>query len=200
MRIILTTLFASILCAVGASAQSSILTGRSRTVDVSLGYAYVLHTISPSNRVGLSGADASATIGLNSYLGIKADLGYARASRVLGAPSQSDVFSYLAGPVFTPKAQGNFRPYVHGLLGGAKVSGPVPVSGGILIGGKASGFAWAIGGGADYQVSDSFAIRTGVDYMRTGYFGSSLAIQGQPNIRVTAAVVYMFGMHHWKRR
>jgi hypothetical protein len=36
--------------------------------------------------------------------------------------------------------------------------------------------------------------------MRTGYFGSSLAIQGQPNIRVTAAVVYMFGMHHWKRR
>ena len=140
------------------------------------------------------------TIGLNSYLGIKGDLGYARASRVLGAPSQSDIFSYLVGPVLTPRVQGNFRPYVHGLLGGAKVSGPVPVSGGILIGGKASGFAWAFGGGVDYRLFESISIRTGVDYMRTGYFGSSLAIQGQPNIRVTAAVVYMFGIRHWKRR
>ena len=37
------------------------------------------------------------------------------------------------------------------------------------------------------------AIRTGVDYMRTAYFDSSLAIRGQNNIRTTAAVVYYFG-------
>jgi len=38
------------------------------------------------------------------------------------------------------------------------------------------------------------AIRTGVDYMRTAYFDSSLAIKGQNNIRTTAAVVYYFGV------
>jgi hypothetical protein len=32
-----------------------------------------------------------------------------------------------------------------------------------------------------------------VDYMRTAYFDSSLAIQGQNNIRTTATVVYYFG-------
>jgi opacity protein-like surface antigen len=148
----------------------------------------------------LSGVDASAAFGLNSYLGFQADLGYAKASRALGTTSQSVVLSYLAGPVFTPRVQGKIRPYLHGLIGGAQVTGPVPVNGILLTGGKASGFAWAFGGGVDYRVFDSISLRTGVDYMRTGYFGSSLAIQGQPNIRVTAAVVYMFGMHHWKRR
>ena len=200
MRNIFTAVFLSMLCVVGASAQSPLIAGRSRTVDVSLGYDYTRHTIGQSYQVGLSGVDASAAFGLNSYLGFQADLGYAKASRALGTTSQSVVLSYLAGPVFTPRVQGKIRPYLHGLIGGAQVTGPVPVNGILLTGGKASGFAWAFGGGVDYRVFDSISLRTGVDYMRTGYFGSSLAIQGQPNIRVTAAVVYMFGMHHWKRR
>ena len=169
-------------------------------MDVSLGYSYVSHPASSSNRLGLNGVHASVTIGLFPRFAIRADLGYARAANALGTPSHSGVLSYLAGPVFYPMTQRKFDPYVHALFGGAKVSGPVPVNGGILIGGYATGFAWAVGVGVDYRVTDSIALRTGLDYMRTAYFGPSLAMQGQNNFRAIAAVVYLFGTRQRKRR
>ena len=137
---------------------------------------------------------------LNSRLGLRGDLGYAWATNALGTPSHSSVLSYMAGPVFYPTNRRHIRTYVHALLGGARVSDPLPVSGGILIGGWATHFAWAVGGGMDFQVSDSIGFRAGVDYMRTAYFGPSLAIRGQNNVRATVAVVYFFGAHARKRR
>jgi hypothetical protein len=65
--------------------------------------------------------------------------------------------------------------------------------GGILLGGWATGYAWAVGGGVDYWFSDSLAIRTGADYLRTAYYDPSLVVRGQSNIRTTATVVYFFG-------
>ena len=199
MRTIFITLFCLSLSA-AASAQTAVTAGRARTIDVSLGYSYVNHPSSSSNRVGLNGLDGSVTIGLYSRFAIRGDFGYARAGNVLGTPSSGAVLSYMAGPVFYPATQRRFDTYVHALLGGARVSGPVPVSGGILIGGWATGFAWAVGGGIDYKVSDSFAIRTGVDYMRTSYFVPSLAIQSQNNIRATVGLVYLFGSRPRGRR
>ncbi len=67
-------------------------------------------------------------------------------------------------------------------------------------GGWAWGYAWAVGGGVDYRILQSMAIRTGVDYMRTAYFDSSLSIRGQNNIRTTATVVYYFGRRSRKWR
>ena len=153
-----------------------------------------------SNRVALNGADATFTIGY-SRLGLRADLGYSRAANVHGTGRHSDVFSYLAGPVFYPTAHRNVDTYIQALLGGARVSGPVPLNGGqFLLGGWATGFAWAVGGGVDYWLSDSVAIRTGVDYMRTAFYDPSLAIRGQNNIRATASVVYFFGKRSRMRR
>jgi hypothetical protein len=100
----------------------------------------------------------------------------------------------LAGPVFYPARHRNFDTYIQTLVGAAKVSGPVPRNGGgFLLAGWAWGYAWAVGGGFDYWILHSMAIRTGVDYMSTTYFDSSLAIRGQNNIRTTATVVYYFG-------
>jgi opacity protein-like surface antigen len=200
MRTILTALFCLSLSAANASAQTAVTAGRARTIDVSLGYSYVSHPSSLSSRVGLNGFDGSVTIGLYSRVAIRGDFGYARAGNVLGTPSNGGVLSYMAGPVFYPTIQPRFDTYVQGLLGGARVSGPVPVSDGTLIGGWATGFAWAVGGGIDYRVSDSFAIRTGVDYMRTAYFVPSLAIQSQSNFRATVALVYLFRSRPRRRR
>jgi opacity protein-like surface antigen len=222
-----TRLLCFLLCAIHASAQSPIATargetpvaairsetrvaaasgktpaaaGRSKTVDVSLGYSYVSSGESFSNRMGLKGADASFTIGY-SRLGIRADFGYVRAANVLGTGRHSDVLSYLAGPVFYLTSRRRFDTYIHVLAGGARVSGPVRInSGGILLGGWATGYAWAVGGGVDYWFSDSLAIRTGVDYLRTAYYDSTLAIRGQSNIRTTATVVYFFGRQSRTRR
>ena len=124
---------------------------------------------------------------------------YAWAANALGTPSHSSVLSYMAGPVFYPTNQRHVRTYVQALLGAARVSDPVPVSDGFLIGGRLTHFAWAVGGGMDFQVSDSIGFRAGVDYMRTAYFSPSLAIQGRNNVRATVALVYFFGAQQRRR-
>jgi len=174
-------------------AKPPLVAGRGKMIDVSLGYAYLRSAQSLSPRLSLRGADASFTIGF-SRLGLKADLGYARAANVLGTGHRSDVFSYLAGPVFYPTRHRAFNTYVHVLVGGAKVSGPVRVKDGrILLGGWMLGYAGAVGGGVEYWLSDSLAIRTGADFMRTAYFDANLAVRSQYSIRTTATAVYFFG-------
>jgi len=173
--------------------KTPIAAGKGKTIDVSLGYSYVSSGKSFFNRMGLKGADASFTIRY-SRLGIRADLGYARAANVLGTGRHSDVLCYLVGPVFYPTRHRSFDTYIHALVGGARVSGPVRVNGGgILLGAWATGYAWAVGGGVDYWFSDSLAVRTGADYLRTAYYDPTLAVRGQNNIRTTATVVYFFG-------
>jgi opacity protein-like surface antigen len=166
---------------------------KGKTIEMGLGYSYVSQSENQSRRLGLRGADGSFTIGF-SRLGVKADVGYARASNVLGTGRHSDVFSYLAGPVFHPTRHRSFDTYVHALVGGSRVSGPILTNGGrILLGGWSFGYAWAFGGGVEYWVTDSMAVRTGADYMRTAFYDSSLVVRGQGNLKTTASVVYYFG-------
>jgi hypothetical protein len=182
------------------SAQSPIPTGRTKSFDVSLGYSYFSHEDSQSNLISLNGADASLTIGLSNRLGISGDFGYAVAAHALGTNSHSEILSYLAGPVFYPTSQGNVNTYIHAMFGGARVAGPIPVVGGTIIGSWVTDFAWEVGGGVNYRISDSFGIRTGVDYMRTTFFDRSLNFAGQNNIRATVSLVYSFGNSSHKRR
>jgi len=182
--------------------EAPIATAKSKTVELALGYTYLSQPGSQSNRLGLRGADASFTIGF-SRLGLTADVGYARASNVLGTGRHSAVLTYLAGPVFHHPVGRNFDTYVHVLVGGAKVSGPILTNNGtILLGGWTTGYAWAIGGGVEYWATDSIAVRSGADYLRTSFYDSSLVVRGQSNLRTTASVVYYFGnrLHIHRRR
>jgi opacity protein-like surface antigen len=180
--------------------NAPIATAKSKTMEMGLGYAYLSQPANRSKGLGLRGADASFTIGF-SRLGITADVGYARASNVLGTGRHSAVLSYLAGPVFHHTVHRSFDSYVHVLVGGAKVSGPILTSGGlILLGGWTTGYAWAVGGGLEYWATESMAIRTGVDYLRTPFYDSSLAVRGQGSLRTTATVVYYFGKPSRRRR
>jgi len=170
--------------------KTPVAAARSKTLAMGLGYSYVSQAENQSKRLGLRGADASFTIDF-SLLGIEADVGYVRASNVLGTGQRSSVFSYLAGPVFHPKAHRNFDSYVHALVGGAQVKGPVLTNGGIILLGEwTTGYAWAFGGGIEYWVTDSISVRTGADYLRTAFYDSSLVVRGQSNFRTTATVVY----------
>jgi opacity protein-like surface antigen len=200
MRTIFTTLFCFMLCASHASAQSPVSAAITRTIEVSLGYTYVSQEESHSNRIGLNGADASFSVGLYSRLAIRADLGYARAANVLGSARHSDVLSYLAGPAFYPTTHRHVDTYIHALVGGARVTGAVPPNGGGFLTGYVNKLSWALGGGAEYWVSDSIAIRTGAEYLRTAYFDTSLTIRGQNNIRATVSAVYFFGKRSRTKR
>jgi opacity protein-like surface antigen len=173
--------------------KTPVAAAKGKTIEMGLGYSYVSQPGYQSKRMGLQGADASFTIGF-SRLGITADVGYARASNVLGTGRHSAVFTYLAGPIFHHTVHHSFDSYVHVLVGGAKVSGPILTNNEvILLGGWTTGYAWAVGGGVEYWATDSMAIRTGADYLRTSFYDSSLAVRGQSNIRTTATVVYYFG-------
>jgi opacity protein-like surface antigen len=161
---------------------------------VGFGYAYINHPITSSNRVGMGGFDVSSTFGLSSRFGLRLDFSQTRSSNgLLGAPAHSSLMSYMAGPVFYPAIGRRVDVYVQGLFGGAKVSGPISVSGGILIGGYATGLAWSFGGGVDYRLTNSLGVRGGIDYLRAGYFGPALTVQGQSNVRTTVSVIYQFG-------
>jgi len=198
------TIFAASLCFLlfpaHVSAQSPLAPARGKTIDVGLGYSYVREGQSVSSPVGLTGGNASITIGY-SRLELKVDLGYARAANLPGTGRHNEVLSYLAGPVFHPLIHRNFETYVQVLGGAARVSGPVPLGvGSYLLGGWASGLAWAVGGGVEYRVTNAIAIRTGVDYMRTSYFDPALTLRGQSNIRSTASIVYSFVKRSRRRR
>src|SRR5580658_10736498 len=148
----------ALLCAAHSAAQSPISAATGRTIEVSLGYSYVSHGESLSSPVGLSGGDASVTMG-GSRLSLKADLAYARAATVPGTGHHPEVLSYLAGPVFHPTIRRNFDTYVQALVGAARVSGPVPLGGGAyLLGGWATDVAWLAGGGVEYRLANSIAI------------------------------------------
>lgn len=200
MRTICAAIVSLLLCAAHASAQSPLAPATGKTIDLGLGYSYVSQGENLSGPIGLNGGDASITIGY-SRLGWKADFGYARSSNVGGTQTHSTVRSYLVGPVFHATFHHRFDTYAQVLVGAARVSGPVPLGGGsYLLGGWAEGPAWAVGGGVDYRVSDSIAIRSGVDYMRTTYFDSTAAVRGQGNIRSTVTILYSFVKRSRKRR
>jgi hypothetical protein len=179
--------------------KTPIEAAKSKTMEVGLGYSYISQPGTQSKRLGLQGADASFTIGF-SRLSITTDVGYARASNVLSTGRNSSVFTYLAGPVFHHTVHRKFDSYVHVLVGGAKVGGPVLTNDGtILLGGWTTGYAWAVGGGVAYWATDSMAIRTGADYLRTSFYDSSLVVRGQSNLKTTASVVYYFGKGRRRR-
>jgi opacity protein-like surface antigen len=178
-------------------AQSPVAAGRAPIISGSIGYSYLDFGSDRSARIGLNGVDASATADLFPRVGIKLDLGYVRASNVLGSGRDSDVLSYLAGPVFYP-TRGRLTTYVQGLFGGARVTGAVPFKQGEFLVGFINRPAWAVGGGAEFTLSPSFGLRGGIDYLRASYTDSTATIKGQLGIRTVASIVYYPGhrKHH----
>jgi opacity protein-like surface antigen len=181
-------------CVTQVSAQSPVATATGRPFDLGLGYSYIRRFDGSTNQVGLNGANATISVAVHSHFAIRADLEYARAANVLGTGRHSDVLTYMVGPVFSPTARRHFNTYIQALAGGGRVTGPIFLNGGgFRDGGWANRFSWAVGGGAEYWVTDSMTVRTGVEYLRTGYFDAALSIRGQNNIRTTATVAYYFG-------
>ena len=181
------------------STNGPIISGSGPTVKASVGYAYVSLNLPSSNRVNLSGADTTLTADFLHHLGVTADFTYARASDVLSTGHHADVLSYLVGPVFYPTQRAKLTTYVRGLIGAARVTGVLPYNGNDYETGYVNKLAWALGGGVEYQVSLSVALRGGGDYLHTEYFNLSAAPRGQNNFRAVCSVVYVFWQHPERR-
>ena len=110
-----------------------------------------------------------------------------------------DVFSYLLGPVYFPPTTKRLTTHIQLLVGGARVAGAIPDGAGGFRVGYVHYPAWAFGGGAEYPLTSSFALRGSVDYLHTYFFNSAGAVRGQNNLRVVNSIVYYFHMpRRWR--
>jgi len=173
-------------------AQSPVAAGGGPSVNVSLGSSYVSMGVTSSSRVALNGLDASTEADFLSRVGLKIDVGYARAWNVFGSGRHSDVLNYLGGPVVRLSRRKGFAAYVQGLVGGARITGPVPLTGGVFGSGYANKLAWSAGLGAEYRFSGGLAFRFGGDYLHTAFFSPSQTLQGQTDLRTVGSIVYYF--------
>jgi opacity protein-like surface antigen len=134
------------------------------------------------------GGGGSAAWNANSYLGV---VGEFSGCKITGLPSgvSGHVFTYLFGPRLTYRGSGGFEPFAEALFGGAHIGGTV-----IGSSGSDNAFSMAIGGGADYKVTRSVAIRlVQFDYLYTKFNEGSGAPQHQNNFRLQAGIVFRFG-------
>ena len=167
----LTKLFVCLLlCAAPAAAQGPKVTATGPSMNVSLGYEYFNLALEPQ-RANLNGADVAFTIDFRPRWGIQADVGYARGSNVNGTTHHADALTYMGGPVFYLTRGNHLTTFAHVIGGGARVTG-------VLISpkGVTKGFinepAVAFGGGAEYQLSQRWAVRASADYVRASFLTS----------------------------
>lgn len=193
MELRLCILAVFLLVSPAANAQTPLAAGTSPLLRAEAGYSYINVSVPGLYRIGLNGVDTSLTADVSRFLGIKADVGYARTPDVFGSGHHADLLSYLGGPVFYPVRTRRVDFSAQVLLGGARQAGVNTNGQGGTLTGYVSKFAWVAGGGAEIRLSRSTTLRLGADYLHTSFFAPTSSFKGQNNFRSTAGVVYNFG-------
>ncbi len=159
------------------SATVPVLAQNNSQFDVFGGYSY-LH-VSPGNgRPGANtnGWEGQVTGNLSEYIGVTADFDGHYGS-VFGVNGHD--YNFLFGPTLSYRSD-KVTAFGHVLFGGSHAGAS---------GFSDTAFAWALGGGLDWNWKERFAIRLAqVDYLPT-YFGRTT----QNNFRYSAGVVFRLG-------
>lgn len=161
--------------------------------EASAGYLFMSMSSPSTGRVNLNGVDANGIVQITPLWGAMVDFDFARAGEVPGTGHSQRVFSALAGPVFYLVQHPKTTVFVHALLGTAWVDSAVLVNSTSEFKGYETRFSYAFGGGIERALSGPFALRITGDYQRTTFVNSTLAMEGQNNLRVSTGLVYRFG-------
>ncbi len=193
MRTILKILLLAILVLPVAHGQGPVVAGIAPVLEAGVGYSYVDAGVPSESRMGMNGINLIGNADISRRFGVNLDVGYARNFNAYQSGHSADLLTYMAGPVFYPIRKRNMNVYAHLLLGGARETGVNFESNGQIVLGYANRFAWSGGAGVQYRLSRVFALRVGADYLRTSFFNSNVALQGQTNIRPSISLIYTFG-------
>jgi opacity protein-like surface antigen len=193
MRKMLRAVLLLIFVAPFARAQGPVAAGIGPVIEAGGGYEYVYANVPSQSGLGMNGVQLVGNADFSRRFGVALDLGYARNFDAFNSGRTADMLTYMAGPAFYPIRKRNWYVYTHLLLGGARQTGVNFESNGQIVLGYTNRFAWAGGGGFEYRLSRSWAVRLGADYLRTSFFNSNIQLQGQSNIRSSASVIYTFG-------
>src|SRR5262245_17090393 len=161
-----------------ASAQTSV-----PAFEVFAGYSYLPADGDDFPRTASSGFQASTAAHLNPWFSVVLDAAgqYSRSSNLginfQGVTAKTSVYEFLAGPRFTLRR--TVSPFIHALVGSA--------TGHTNLGFSDSGFALAVGGGADVAINRRWAARIQIDEL--GSFADIL----ETNLRVGVGAVVRLG-------
>lgn len=140
--------------------------------DVFLGYSLLNgDTLSHG-----SGWEAALTGNVRDWFGLKADFG-GNYKSVGGIGARE--YNVLFGPQLAARYN-KLRFFAHGLLGIAHAS--------VDTGPSSTGAGWGLGGGVDYDLNSSFAIRP----VQLDYHGAHLFSTTQKDARYSVGLVYRF--------
>src|SRR5438552_11512646 len=150
---------------------------------------------------GVNGLNASVTGDIAPWVGITADFAlHSKGTSVL-LPNSSTLLnadakllSFMFGPQFTSHVNDTTSMFVHILAGGYRASGSVASLGGISVNSSGTGFSAATGGGVDFRVAPSIAVRPlQIDWIHLGntsLFGSDIG--SSSGFRYSGGIVVRF--------
>jgi opacity protein-like surface antigen len=176
-----------------ARAQGALIAGVAPVLDGGIGYSYVQARIPSQGNLAMKGILLSASGDLNAHFGVKVEVGYSRSRDAFQTGRVADTLTYMAGPVFYPIRHSRFDIHVQALVGGARVTGVTFENDGTLVRGYVNHLGWTGGAGFQVRISPAMALRPEVEYVRTSFFNSNVAFQGQTDIRTTLNLIYTFG-------
>jgi len=180
-------------------------------VEVFLGYSGVraLPTDTLGNRlVWLSGGSASGALNLNRYVGIVADVGGYRDTRLrlkgaAGNPSSTtdstgSAFTYLLGPRVSYRKHERVTPFAQALFGAVHASGVTQSqcsSASCVKLPSENAFAMTAGGGVDLRVHRRISVRLfQAEYMMTRFANLTTGDrQTQNDVRLSSGLVFGLG-------
>jgi opacity protein-like surface antigen len=178
-----------------AYGQGPISAGASHVQEAGVGFSYTQANVPSEGQIGINGLQAVFSADLNRHFAIKTDFGYSRTFDAFHTGHSADLMTYMAGPVFYAVRRRKVSVYGELLIGAARQTGVNFENNGQIVLGYANEFAWAGGGGVQYEIVPSFSVRVGADYLRTSFFNSNVVVQEQTNLRSSIFLVYTFGAH-----
>lgn len=176
-----------------ARAQGPAFAGVAPVFEAGIGYSYMRSDVPSQGSLAMNEVLLSGSGDLTARFGAKLEVGYSRSFDAFQTGRSADILTYMGGPVIYPVRRSKFDIHAQVLLGGARETGVNFESDGTLVRGFVNHFAWAGGAGFQYRISQALSLRPEVEYLRTSFFNSNLAIQGQPNLRTSLSLIYTFG-------
>ena len=193
MRTTLKLLLLVLLLTPLACAQGPTVAGIAPVIEGGFGYSYVDAKVPSQGTLGMNGVQGIFNADFNRHWGVKLDVGYSRVFDAFHSGRTTDMLTYMGGPVLYPLRGRRYNVYAHVLLGGARQTGVNYTPSGQEALGFVNHFAWAGGAGFQRQLTTSWSVRIGADYLRTSFFNENLAVQAQSNLRGSVSLIYTFG-------
>jgi opacity protein-like surface antigen len=160
-------------------------------IEVFGGYSYTSSNFAWTGN-GENGWNAGAALNAYKWIGFKADFAQYRYSYFECCPDHSTTTTFLFGPqVSIPlPRESRIRPFGEFLIGGAHITYNVNSNNFFKQG---TSFAWAVGGGLDFRLSNHFWLRGEGDYLHNHFITEDNQLHvADSRARIVTGLVFRF--------